>query len=928
VAWASYAYDAFGNRISMSVQQNGIAALTLSSYQAVAAPQVGADLTNWHLWADLSNSGGGNLPPGPQPGPSGSNVVQTRYISGEQPDQWFARVDISAGVNWYGTDYQGSIRFVTDTTGAVLDSISYDAYGAITTETNPTVSRRFGLDGYQWDSWTTMYDDARRYYLADARRFMTQDPMGLAAGPNPNEYVNDAPTNGTDPTGQWLIASNYAAARNWGDWFYDNGITIDRTPLPSGIFSSTRYYIDIAPGQEAKLRALAATVSGLDADKLIKAVTAATGSDSRYQYQLYSGDSQLYHTSLTYKENAAILQYRQKEYAGMVSYTNPGELNSTFTAGAKGFGEGLADGAVIVGNQLTFKMIPGLDAQAKKLIADNGGAYEWSNLCGEVAREALTTAATMGAGSAVAALGKLPGLAKLGGVFSKGATIAGKAVPQSVGNAAAWVACKIVAPAAGVLKLEQTGEQVAKVGQALVNAYALAHEGKDQEAVRELVKAGFGSIGLKQGIKDSAKMLCVLKNEGPIGLYKFLMACFAAGTPLETPEGSKAIEKLVPGDILLSRHENDPEGRVEAKVVVEVFWRTGRIHRVRVNGRDIRTTAEHPFYVLGKGWVEAGLLQPGDLICSRSGQRLVVEEVEDTGKYETVYNVEVADFHTYFVGCREWGWSAWAHNAGSCKNPTPITDAAKSAEKDGEKLSQKEATRVAQVARKKMARGNSDESVVKYLEGEGVKPDMARKAVDDAKRPAPPKVKGQKQERTLEQQEVLKRNREVTGPRREQRMRAAIQARKDETLIKGTQEHRSGTIYDGFDGVSYKGTGKAAQLYINDSKGYRGAVRTESFGTFGLSKAQQNPNPPRTLPDTLGNSKRLAANAIERAFEAGKMDRETRNSLLAQLNGTGDKKAIIRVFGTSSTPELSADTAAALQNKTGWKVQRSIEVAE
>ena len=29
----------------------------------------------------------------------------------------------------------------------------------------------------------------------------------------------------------------------------------------------------------------------------------------------------------------------------------------------------------------------------------------------------------------------------------------------------------------------------------------------------------------------------------------------------------------------------------------------------------------------------------------------------------TVYNLRVADYHTYFVGSREWGFSVWAHHA-------------------------------------------------------------------------------------------------------------------------------------------------------------------------------------------------------------------------------------------------------------------------
>ena len=29
-----------------------------------------------------------------------------------------------------------------------------------------------------------------------------------------------------------------------------------------------------------------------------------------------------------------------------------------------------------------------------------------------------------------------------------------------------------------------------------------------------------------------------------------------------------------------------------------------------------------------------------------------------------VYNLRIADYHTYFVGSRDWGFSVWAHNAG------------------------------------------------------------------------------------------------------------------------------------------------------------------------------------------------------------------------------------------------------------------------
>ena len=42
---------------------------------------------------------------------------------------------------------------------------------------------------------------------------------------------------------------------------------------------------------------------------------------------------------------------------------------------------------------------------------------------------------------------------------------------------------------------------------------------------------------------------------------------------------------------------------------------------------------------------------------------MAVEEVLDSGEYEKLYNLRVADWHTYFVGSEEWGFSVWAHNA-------------------------------------------------------------------------------------------------------------------------------------------------------------------------------------------------------------------------------------------------------------------------
>ena len=58
----------------------------------------------------------------------------------------------------------------------------------------------------------------------------------------------------------------------------------------------------------------------------------------------------------------------------------------------------------------------------------------------------------------------------------------------------------------------------------------------------------------------------------------------------------------------------------------------------------------------------AGQLQSGDLLVSDDGQVVPVGELYDTGERERVYNLRVADHHTYFVGAREWGSAFVAHN--------------------------------------------------------------------------------------------------------------------------------------------------------------------------------------------------------------------------------------------------------------------------
>ena len=140
-------------------------------------------------------------------------------------------------------------------------------------------------------------------------------------------------------------------------------------------------------------------------------------------------------------------------------------------------------------------------------------------------------------------------------------------------------------------------------------------------------------------------------------------SCFVAGTLVMAVAGMVAIEKIKSGDKVIS---TDPETmETSPKTVLETYIRevTTLVH-LTVNGEEIVTTVDHPFYVKNQGFIKAGELIVGDELLDVNGNVILVEnfDVELTEEPVTVYNFQVEDFHTYYVG--ECG--VWVHNA-NCK---------------------------------------------------------------------------------------------------------------------------------------------------------------------------------------------------------------------------------------------------------------------
>ena len=128
-------------------------------------------------------------------------------------------------------------------------------------------------------------------------------------------------------------------------------------------------------------------------------------------------------------------------------------------------------------------------------------------------------------------------------------------------------------------------------------------------------------------------------------------ACFVAGTPIRVEEGYRNIEDIREGDLVWAKEPDS--GEVSLKRVAQVFEReSDELIHIVVNGEKITTTPEHPFYRPTFGWTSAIELRAGDRLTLLSGEVVVIEKVqhEILEKPITVYNFEVEDFHTYFVG--------------------------------------------------------------------------------------------------------------------------------------------------------------------------------------------------------------------------------------------------------------------------------------
>jgi RHS repeat-associated protein len=146
--------------------------------------------------------------------------------------------------------------------------------------------------------------------------------------------------------------------------------------------------------------------------------------------------------------------------------------------------------------------------------------------------------------------------------------------------------------------------------------------------------------------------------------------CFVKGTLVYGKDNLVAIDEIKVGDSVYSY--NLEKEKVELNKVVNTLSReTQGIYEIKAGNEIINVTAEHPFYVVGKGWIKTKDLQAGYVLKSSDNKVTVkINAVKELSKAVTVYNIEVDANHNYFVT----GSTILVHNKNIFKKQEDCTE--------------------------------------------------------------------------------------------------------------------------------------------------------------------------------------------------------------------------------------------------------------
>jgi RHS repeat-associated protein len=151
----------------------------------------------------------------------GANILRQRF---EYADERMpVAMKMGSATYYLNYDQVGSLRLVADASGNVVKRISYDSFGNILEDTNPSFTIPFGFAGGLHDRDTGLVRFGYRDYDPEAGRWTAKDPIGFASGDTDlYGYVLNNPVNFIDPYGYAAQIGSRKLDRRWvpfnGHW--------------------------------------------------------------------------------------------------------------------------------------------------------------------------------------------------------------------------------------------------------------------------------------------------------------------------------------------------------------------------------------------------------------------------------------------------------------------------------------------------------------------------------------------------------------------------------------------------------------------------------------------------------------------------------------------------------------------------------------
>src|SRR5208337_3736918 len=144
-----------------------------------------------------------------------SGTVSRTYSYGLERVSETQSINSTLTTSFYGYDGHGSVRQLTNSSGAVTDSYEYDAFGNLINQTGSTPNN-YLFAGEQYDSAIGLYCNRARYLNTTTGRFWSMD---TAEGNNRDPlslhkylYAEGNPVDHVDPSGHEIDEVLFAVA--------------------------------------------------------------------------------------------------------------------------------------------------------------------------------------------------------------------------------------------------------------------------------------------------------------------------------------------------------------------------------------------------------------------------------------------------------------------------------------------------------------------------------------------------------------------------------------------------------------------------------------------------------------------------------------------------------------------------------------------